>query len=140
MGITGRYDFKGIQRAARVAIDAILAGTSWGAWILASPFKPVIGAAEDLITNYLANQGLIILNIGAVIIDGAVDQAKLDAALSAGILKVRQGRDKITPTEGAKIDADVVQAFDNDADLGATNARVSDVSSASLRGGSNPPL
>ncbi len=119
MGITGRYNFPGIQKAAGAAIDALLAGTTWGAWILASPFKIVLAPLRDLIVNFLANRGLIILNIGANIVDGAVDQAKLDAALDAGIKRVMQGRDKITPQEGKKIDDDVREAFDKDADLGA---------------------
>ncbi len=122
MGITGRYDFKGFQKAAGVAIDALLAGTSWGAWILASPFKIVIQPIRDLIVNFLVNRGLIILNVGAVIVDGVVDQKKLDAAIDDGIKKVMQGRDKITPAEGKKIDDAVREAFDNDADLGATNS------------------
>ncbi len=122
MGITGRYNFPGIQKAAGAAIDALLAGTTWGAWILASPFKIVLAPLRDLIVNFLANRGLIILNIGANIVDGAVDQAKLDAALDAGIKRVMQGRDKITPQEGKKIDDDVRKAFDKDADLGASGS------------------
>jgi len=122
MGITGRYDFPGFQKAAKIAIDALLVGTTWGAWIVTSPFKIVIGPIEDLIVNFLVNRGLIILNVGAVIVDGSVDQAKLDAAVDAGIKKVMQGRDKITPAEGKKIDDEVRAAFDADADLGATDS------------------
>lgn len=136
MGITGRYDFKGIQKAVGKAIDLLLASTTWGAWILASPFKPVITAAENLLTNFLANRGLILLNIGEIMVEGVVDQTKLDDALDAGIKRVQQGRDKITPAEGAKIDQDVVDAFDRDVDLGATDS-VPDVPSAPVRARDN---
>ena len=112
MGITGKYSFPGIQKAMGVLIDGLLAGTTWGAWILASPFRIVVGPIRDAIVNFLANQGLIILNIGANIVDGTVDQAKLDAALDAGIQRVMQGRDKITPAEGQAIDDKVRKAFD----------------------------
>ena len=105
-----------------VLIDSLIAGTGWGAWILASPFRPVVAAVRDLLMNFLANRGLIVLNIGANIVDGSIDQAALDAALDAGIKKVMQGRDKITPAEGKKIDDDVAKAFDRDADLGATDS------------------
>lgn len=121
MGITGRYDFTGIQKAMRAAISALIAGTAWGAWLLASPFMPAVNAVEDWATNWLANHGLIILNIGANIVDGKIDQAALDKALDAGIRRVMQGRDKISPAEGKAIDDEVRQAFDKDADVGAVD-------------------
>ncbi len=119
MGITGRYSFSGIQKAAGVAIDALIAGTGWGAWLLASPFMPIVSFFRDALVNFLANRGLIILNIGVNIIDGVIDQKALDSALDEGIKRVMQGRDKITPAEGKAIDDKVRAAFDRDADLGA---------------------
>lgn len=117
MPITGRYDFKGIQKAMGHLIDGLLAGTAWGAWILASPFKPLADWLKDFIVNYLANRGLIILNVGVNIIDGHLDQKALDTALDDGIRRVMQGRDKITPEEGKAIDDKVRKAFDENADL-----------------------
>lgn len=117
MPISGRYDFKGIQKAAGRLIDGLLAGTGWGAAILASPFKPLVDWVKDFIVNYLANRGLIILNVGVNIIDGHLDQKALDAALDDGLRRVMQGRDTITPEEGKKIDDRVRKAFDENADL-----------------------
>lgn len=117
MGITGRYNFPGIQKAAGLLIDGLIAGTGWGAWLLASPFKPVVAYLRDLLVNYLENRGIIILNIGINIIDGVIDQKKMDAALDEGIRRVMQGRDKITPAEGKAIDDKVRKAFDDNADL-----------------------
>jgi hypothetical protein len=119
--ITGRYNFPGIQKAMGFTIDTLVAGTSWGAWILASPFKPVINAVRDLIDNWFINRGLIILNVGVNIIDGSLDQEALDNALNQGIKRVMQGRDKITLSEGNKIDDAVRKAFDRDADLGGVS-------------------
>lgn len=127
MGVTGRYDFKGIQKLVSVGINAFLATTAWGAWLLASPFKVVLQAMEDAAINFLTNRGLIILNVGAITIDGNVDQTKLDAALNDAFSKLQQGRDKLTPAQGKAIDDEVRDAFDKDADLGATNASADSV-------------
>lgn len=117
MGITGRYDFKGIQKAAKAGINAALAATGWGAWILASPFKPLLNIFEEWAVNWLANRGLIFLNVAEIYIDGKLDQVALDRALEEGLKKVEQGRDKITPAEGQAIDDKVREAFDRFADL-----------------------
>lgn len=119
MGLTGRYNFPGIQKAMGAVIDAALLGTSWGVWLLTSPFKPAIKFAEDWIVNWLANKGLIFLNVGVHIVDGVVDQKGLDNAIDEGLKRVMQGRDKITPAEGKAIDDKVREAFDKDADVDA---------------------
>jgi hypothetical protein len=140
MGLTGRYDFKGFQRAVGLLIDGLLAGTSWGAWLLASPFKPLLEIAKNLIINWIANHGLIVLNVGANIIDGKIDQSVLDAAVDAALEKLKIGRDKITPEAGKAIDDDVRKAFDRDADISAANFGVPDVSAPPVRSGNNPSL
>lgn len=121
MGLTGRYDFKGIQKLVTTGVNTILAGTTWGAWLLASPFKIVIQALENAAVNWLANHGLILLNIGAIMIDGSVDQSKLDDAIQDALTKIQGGKDKLTPAEGAAIDQEVSDAFDQDADIGAAD-------------------
>ncbi len=121
MGLTGRYDFKGIQKQMGRLIDGLLLMAGWGTWLLASPLKPVVNILRDMLVNFLANQGLIILNIGANIIDGKLDQNALDLALQEGLRRVMQGRDKITEAQGKAIDDRVRKAFDENADLGATD-------------------
>lgn len=132
MGITGRYNFPGIQKAMGATIDALLATTSWGLWLLTSPFKPVITMLENLVVNYLANKGIILINIGVNIVDGVLDQKALDEALDDGIKRVMQGRDKISPEEGKAIDDKVREAFDKDADLDAVADGVSNLSGPSV--------
>jgi hypothetical protein len=131
MGITGRYNFTGIQKAVSVGINALLASTTWGAWILASPFRLILDQLEGLAVNWLANRGLIVLNIGAIMVDGSIDQTKLDSALNDALTKIQNGRDKITPAAGAAIDKEVADAFDQDADLGATDGDANSVSNVS---------
>lgn len=120
MGLTGRYNFPGIQKAVRAAITVLAASTTWGAWLIASPFQPVIAALEDLAINWLVNRGLIIIDVGAVMIEGKINQEKLDSALDAAFTRLQVGRDKISPEEGAKIDAETTQAFDQFADVNAS--------------------
>ncbi len=122
MGLTGRYDFKGIQKAVRRVIELLAVSTTWGAWLIASPFKPAIDAIENLIINWLVNRGLIIIDIDLVMIDGKVNQSKLDSALDLAFEKLKVGRDKISPTEGAKIDAETTEAFDQFADVHAADS------------------
>jgi hypothetical protein len=139
MGLTGRYDFKGIQKLASAGVNVALGATQWGAWLLASPFRGSIDAAEKMIINWLANRGLIVLDVGYFMVNGAIDQKRLDQALTKGLQRVQQGRDKITPAEGKAIDDEVREAFDADADLGISNS-VQHVSSPSVRDGRNPTV
>lgn len=128
MGITGRYNFPGMQKAANFAINTALAATSWGAWLLASPFKPAFTALLNLIDNWLINHGLILINLEMNIVDGKLDQKAFDNSMNAAYEKLKMGRDKITAAQGKAIDDDVRKAFDKDADLGATNVNNDSVS------------
>lgn len=114
MGITGKYNFPGIQKAGIAAIEAVLASTSWGVSLVASPFYKVLAPVEDWflnwVINWMANKGLIVLNLGAIIVDGEVDQKLFDKALDDGLKLVEQGRDQISQAQGKAIDDDVIQA------------------------------
>jgi hypothetical protein len=111
VGITGKYNFTGIQKAGVAAIDAALAGTTWGASIVASVFfKPIENWFLEFAINWLANKGLIVLNLGAIVVNGEVDQALFDNAMDAGLKRVEQGRDQITEAEGLNIDQEVILA------------------------------
>ncbi len=141
MGITGRYNFPGMQKAANFAINTALAATSWGAWILASPFKPAFTVVLNLIDNWLINHGLIIVNLEMNIVDGKLDQKKFDASMDKAFEKLKMGRDKITAAQGKAIDDEVVQAFDDDADLGAAPVDgMSNLSSAPVRTGNDKTI
>lgn len=141
MGITGRYNFPGMQKAANFAIYSALAATSWGARILASPFKPAFTAALDLLDNFLINHGLIIINLTINTVDGKLDQMAFDSSMDRALNKLKMGRDKITAAQGKAIDDEVVAAFDKDADLNASASNgVPDVSSSPFRAGNNKTI
>lgn len=110
MGLTGKYDFSGIKKAGIVAIEAALASTSWGASLIGGPFRAFEEALLGAVINWLANKGLIVLNLGAIVINGEVDQTLFDMALDEGLKKVEQGRDLLSDAEGRAIDDDVIQA------------------------------
>lgn len=112
MGVTGKYDFSGIQRFGVKALKIALASTVWGAWLIKSPFIIVIEYAAELLINYLANRGLIILNIGAIYFNGEVDQSRLDQAIESGLERVRLAGGKLSEREIKEIDDAVVRAAD----------------------------
>jgi hypothetical protein len=111
MGITGKYDFKGIKKYGARGIEAAIAATTWGASLVRIPLFTVV---EDLFfqlaVNWLANKGLIVMNIGAILIDGEVDQKNLDQAIEKGLQTVQLGREKLTPRQGKAIDDAVREA------------------------------
>lgn len=108
MPISGKYDFPGIKKLNAVGIKAALASWPYTAWILKG------GKLTDLflefIGNLLANQGLIIMNVGAVFVEGHFDQQGFDKAIDEGLEKVELGRSKLTPEQGKAIDDAVINA------------------------------
>lgn len=143
MGITGKYDFPGIQKAGVAAIKAALATTAWGLALIASPvfrfFEPVEDAVVGQIINWLANKGLIVLNLGAIIVNGEVDQVLFDKALDDGLKLVEKGRDKISAKQGKAIDDEVIKAARRFIDFGAAPG-VSVNADTGLQSGSNPTV
>jgi hypothetical protein len=107
--ITGKYDFPGIRKAGTAAISAALATTAWGAWILASPFKPLVSYLDGLLIQWLANQGLVIINLGAIYINGVVDQANFDKSMDAALAKVQTPG--LTDAQKKAIDDGVKDSF-----------------------------
>ncbi len=114
MGFAGKYNFPGIQKAGVAAFHAALATTSWGTSLLASTwfvfFKPIENKLLEWAINWMANKGLIILNLGAIYVNGEIDQKLFDKALDDGLKKIEQGRDKLTAAQGKSIDDEVMAA------------------------------
>lgn len=108
---TGKYDFPGIRKAATVAINLALAATGWGAWLLASPFRPLVLKIEEWAAEWLANRGLLILNLGAFYVEGVLDQAAFDQAMDEGLEKIKIPG--LSEEEKWAIDEKVVQAMRN---------------------------
>lgn len=111
MGLSGKYDFPGIQKVGKLAVKAILASTTWGAWIINSPFKPVFEFMLGWTINWLANKGLVIINLTAIYIDGELDQRAFDQAFDEALEKLKMPG--LSDQEKASIDEKIKQAFRN---------------------------
>lgn len=109
MGLSGKYDFKGIQKVGGAGIRVLLSKWPWTAWLTRlKSFNSLLNFG----TNWLANHGLIILNVGANTIDGELDQRAFDSAFSKAIeeIKIKGGREKLTPAQIKAIDDEVIKA------------------------------
>lgn len=106
---TGKYDFPGIRKAGTAGIRALLALTSWGVWLLASPFMVPIDYLLDWVSEWLANRGLVIVNIGAFYVAGKFDQAAFDDAMESGLKKATAPG--LSDKQKKAIDDAVIEAF-----------------------------
>lgn len=109
MGLTGKYDFKGIQRLGAAGLSAVLSTTAWGAALLKFGLKVPIEIGAEWASNWLANKGLVILNIGAIYVNGEFDQSAFDNAMENGLSRVEAGG--LTEAQKKAIDDEVIKAF-----------------------------
>jgi hypothetical protein len=110
MPLTGKYDFKGIKEKGAQAIEALLVATSWGAWLVKGVFSPVTTFVIQGLVNYVANKGLVLLNIGAFYIEGEFDQSAFDKAIEDGIKQAHLANGTLTPEKIKAIDDAVIEA------------------------------
>lgn len=105
-----KYNFKGIATLGAAGLRAALALSPYTAWFLK------LGVVGDIIlefiSNWLANKGLIVFNVGAIEIQGEIDQYKMDRALDKAFeeIRIKGGRDKLTPEQKKAIDDEVISA------------------------------
>lgn len=110
MPISGKYDFQGIKKFGAAGLRGALASTPYTAWILKG------GKLTDLIlefiTNWLANNGLVVFNIGAIYIEGELDQKSFDQHIDQAITDIsnKGGRDALTAEQKKAIDDEVISA------------------------------
>lgn len=105
MAITGKYDLKGMQKYGTRAIKAALSSSPVGSFLSK---VGLLGWAGDLLTNWMANNGLVVMNIVANYVNGELDQKALDKSIDDGLARVEQGN--VSPEEGEKIDEQVRKA------------------------------
>lgn len=144
MPLAGKYNFPGIKKAGVAAIEAALATTTWGASLMANVFfklfKPAEEALLGLAIEWFANKGLIVLNLGAIYVNGEIDQGLFDRAMDEGLKKVENGRDKLSEADGRKIDNDVILAARRFIDFGAAPNELRTDDNSGLQSGSNSSL
>ena len=103
-----KYSFPGIKKWGAKGLTLALASTTWGASLTASFFAPVLNVILEYLVNWLANKGLIIINIGATFVEGQIDQKKFDSAVEEGLAKVKIGG--LTDEQKKAIDEAVIAA------------------------------
>ncbi len=110
MALSGKYDFRGIKKLGGAGLRVALASSPYTAWFIR------LGSFADLVlefaANWLANKGLLVLNVGANYVSGEIDQKQLDAALDSAFeqITIKGGREKLTPAERKAIDDEVIKA------------------------------
>lgn len=108
MGLTGKYDFPGIKKFGAAGIKAALSLSPYTAWLLKAP---LLDTLLEAIANWFANQGLIVINLGIIYVDGELDQKAFDKAMDQAIEKSKVPG--LSDAQKKAIDDDVVQAFRN---------------------------
>lgn len=112
MGLTGKYNFKGIKSASALTVFTAFAASPFLSWTT----NGLVGRLTILLLeagcNWLANKGLVILNVGHDYLKGHIDQAGLESAMKAAIKRVHETKTKLTPEEVKAIDDEVIAAFD----------------------------
>lgn len=103
MAISGKYDFKGIKKHGASSLKLALASNPSTIWMTKVPF---IGTLFEFGVNWLANNGLIFMNVGAIVINGKLDQNALDKAIDEGLKKIGT----LTPEQMKEIDDKVIEA------------------------------
>lgn len=106
---TGKFDLPGIRDKGAQAIKAALLKTGFGVAVYGGPFAKLFNFAVEQIIEYLANRGIVILNLGVIKIDEKVDPALLMKALEEGLLKAE--KPGLTEAEGKALDEQVKKAF-----------------------------
>jgi hypothetical protein len=109
MPLSGKYDFKGIKEQGANGLKLALASNPSTIWMTKLPFVMSVLAFA---VNWAANNGLIILNIGAIYVNGEVDQSILDRSIDDGLKKVEQAGATLTPEQIKEIDDAVIKAAD----------------------------
>lgn len=110
MPLSGKYDFKGIKKWGAVGLKAALASTPYTAWILKG--GKLTDLVLEFIANWLANNGLVVFNLGAIYVEGEWDQKQFDANMDDAMSKItiKGGRDKLSAAEKKAIDDEVIKA------------------------------
>lgn len=109
MALTGKYNFKGIKRLGAAGLRGALLSSPWTAWLIRVP--NFTNFVLEAISNWLANKGLVILNLGAIYIEGEFDQAAWDKAMdnALGEIQLKGGREKLTPEQIKEIDDEIIR-------------------------------
>ncbi len=106
-----KYDFKGIKQYGAKGMILALESTGVGKVMLDWGFRGIIEILFEWLVNWLANKGLIILNVIAISVEGHFDQQAFDREMEEALKKIQTSGGKLTPEQMKEIDAEVIRAF-----------------------------
>lgn len=106
-----KYNFKGIKKYGAQGILLAITSTAWGSFINIWGIRQVAAILLEWLVNWLANNGLMILNIAAIAVEGEWDQKDFDKAMDEALAKVENKNGVLTPEEKAAIDDEVIAQF-----------------------------
>lgn len=104
--MSGKYDFPGIKRLGGASLRLIIAPIPHVGWI-ANTFVGVF--ITDMLANFLANRGLMLLNIGGFYVTAEFNQMDFDKAMEAGINEVESKEGKLSSADTKRIDDEVMR-------------------------------
>lgn len=110
MPLSGKYDFKGIKKYGALALSTALSSTPWGAWVVKTwGIRHIFDILAEWGVNWAANNGLMVLNLAAIKIEGEWDQKAFDKAMDEALSIVDLGN--LTEAQIKEIDSRVIKAF-----------------------------
>lgn len=109
MALTGKYNFRGIKQLGAAGLRGALLSSPWTAWLVKVP--NFTNFLLEAFSNWLANKGLVIVNVGAIYVEGEFDQYAWDEAMDKAIeeIKLKGGHEKLTPKEIQEIDNEIIR-------------------------------
>lgn len=109
MSISGKYNFKGMKKLGTAGLKSAFALSPSTAWLL--KFGSFLDLFLELFSNWLANRGLILLNVGVDAIKGGEGQRGFDEAMDDAFEKITNagGVEKLTPEQVKAIDDEVIK-------------------------------
>lgn len=107
-----KYDFKGIKKLGATLIFTALASTPF-AFLTNGLLGRVTFFLLERFTNWLANNGLILANVGIAFVKTNMEQSAFENAMAAALKEVKENEGKLSPAEIKAIDDKVIKTFDD---------------------------
>lgn len=107
-----KHDFKGIKKLGATALFTAVASSPFG-FLTNGLLGKITFFLLEKIANWLANQGLIILNVGAAYLKTNFEQKAFETAMQKAFELVDGKQGKLNPAEVKAIDDEVIKIFDD---------------------------
>lgn len=124
-----KYKFWAIGEASASVIMAMMLANPGTAVFAQGFLGKIMFWVFKILCAYLANLGLIVMNVGAAKLEVIADESKFDGSWNTAdnlIKKIRDTGRELTPEEIAEIDAPVIAAFEKFATFGRDKKKKDD--------------